>query len=51
MKPGYRFAQALFARMALDPYLGDHLLYVTFFVAVTAAAWLGGVGPAGMIRP
>jgi K+-sensing histidine kinase KdpD len=34
------------ARRLLDPLLGDHLPFVTFFVAVAVAAWLGGLRPA-----
>jgi PAS domain S-box-containing protein len=30
---------ALLLRFGLDPFLGDHLPYVTFFVAVAAVAW------------
>ncbi|MEN6494678.1 MAG: PocR ligand-binding domain-containing protein [Thermoguttaceae bacterium] len=37
---------AVVARMAVDPYLRDHLPYSTFFVAVTLVAWFGGLGPA-----
>lgn len=37
---------ALLVRMAIDPYLHNHLPYVTFFVAVAATAWFGGLGPA-----
>lgn len=37
---------ALVGRWLLDPFLMDQLPYVTFFVAVAAAAWLGGVRPA-----
>ena len=39
-------ATAFAARWAIDPWLGDHLPYVTFFVAVAVAAWLGGIGSA-----
>jgi signal transduction histidine kinase len=39
-------AWALLMRMAIDPYLHNQLPYVTFFVAVTVAAWFGGLGPA-----
>ena len=35
---------ALVVRFLLDPYLGDHLPYVTFFVAVAVTAWYGGPG-------
>jgi PAS domain S-box-containing protein len=38
-------AAALVARLALDPYLGNQLPYVTFFVAVTIVAWCEGLGP------
>ncbi len=38
---------ALVARYALDPLLGDHLPYVTFFVAVAGIVWWSrSVGPA-----
>ena len=33
-------------RWLCDPFLGDHLPFVTFFVSVAAAAWLGGLRPA-----
>ena len=33
-------------RWLCDPFLGDHLPFVTFFVGVAAAAWLGGLRPA-----
>lgn len=36
-------ALALFVRFALDPILGEHLPYVTFFVAVALTAYLGNV--------
>ena len=39
-------ALALAARWLLDPWLGEHLPFVTFFVAVAVAAWLGGLRPA-----
>lgn len=35
---------ALAARLALDPFLGDHLPYVTFFMAVAVTTYFGGVG-------
>ena len=38
-------AFALLARLALDPYLHDHVTYVTFFAGVALAAWFGGVAP------
>ena len=38
-------AAALVARFALDPYLGNQIPYVTFFVAVTVVAWYEGLGP------
>jgi PAS domain S-box-containing protein len=38
-------AAALVARLALDPYLGNQLPYVTFFVAVTVVAWYEELGP------
>ena len=33
-------------RWLFDPFLGDHLPFVTFFIGVAAAAWLGGLRPA-----
>jgi PAS domain S-box-containing protein len=36
---------AISARLALDPILGIDLPYITFFAAVIAASWVGGVGP------
>ena len=33
-------------RWFLDPLLGDHLPYATFFAAVAAASWVGGLRPA-----
>ena len=36
---------ATLARLALDPALGDHLPYVTYFVAVAFVAWWSGLGP------
>jgi PAS domain S-box-containing protein len=36
---------ALLARFILDPALGDHLPYVTFFVAVAITTWYGSLGP------
>ena len=35
---------ALSGRFALDPILGDHLPYVTFFMAVAVTTWYRGVG-------
>ena len=35
---------ALLSRFALDPILGDHLPYVTFFMAVAVTTWYGGLG-------
>src|SRR5690349_15762034 len=37
---------ALACRLALDPFLGDHLPYVTFFVAIAFTNWYAGLGPA-----
>ena len=34
---------ALLCRLALDPFLGDQLPYVTFFAAIAFATWYGGV--------
>lgn len=34
------------ARWLFDPILGDHLPFVTFFVAVAVGAWAGGLRPA-----
>ena len=39
-------AAALLARLALDPLLGDGLPFLLACVAVVAAAWHGGLGPA-----
>ncbi len=39
-------ALALLAREALDPILHDKLPFVTFFAAIAAAAWFGGLKPA-----
>jgi PAS domain S-box-containing protein len=41
----FSLAVALLVRMALGPLLGDQLPFVTFFAAIAAAAWFGGVGP------
>jgi PAS domain S-box-containing protein len=41
----FSIAVALLVRMALGPLLGDQLPFVTFFAAIAAAAWFGGVGP------
>ena len=38
-------ALATAARFALDPALGNHLPYVTYFVAIMAVARYGGLGP------
>ena len=37
---------ALGLRLALDPWLGDRVPYITLFGAIIVAAWYGGVGPA-----
>src|SRR5687768_10941184 len=39
-------ALATVARALLDPALGDHLPYVTFFIAVMFVAWRHGLWPA-----
>ena len=36
---------ATLARWGLDPVLGDHLPYPTYFVAVVFVAWWSGLGP------
>ena len=36
---------ATITRVALDPVLGDHLPFVTYFVAVAFVAWWSGLGP------
>ncbi|HEY6085238.1 MAG TPA: PAS domain S-box protein, partial [Nitrospira sp.] len=41
---GMTFA-ALLARFGLDPFLGDHLPYATFLVAVAVSTWYAGLGP------
>ena len=33
-------------RFLLDPMLGEHLMFSTYFLAVSVAAWVGGVRPA-----
>jgi len=35
---------AFFVRFLLDPLLGDHLPFFTFFLAVMVATWYGGAG-------
>src|SRR3981081_20775 len=49
---GMRFAVALLAtvvallvRLALNPFLGDYVPYITLFPAVAFCAWYCGVGP------
>ena len=37
---------ALAGRFALDPYLGDHLPYLTFFVAIAFSMWYAGLAAA-----
>ena len=39
-------AIALACRLALDPYLGDQLPYVTFFVAIAFTTWYAGLAAA-----
>ncbi|TMQ29596.1 MAG: DUF4118 domain-containing protein [Planctomycetota bacterium] len=39
-------AIAFLARKFLDPFLGNHHPFTTFYVAVTAVAWYAGLGPA-----
>src|SRR5512132_4429619 len=39
-------AAALGCRLALDPLLGDHLPYVTFFMAIGFTTWYGGLAAA-----
>ena len=41
-------AAALLARLALDPLLGDQFPFLLACVAVVAAAWHGGLGPAAL---
>ncbi len=48
--PGYvvavlAVAGATLLRWLFDPLLGDHLPFVTFFVAVVVASWYGGLRP------
>src|SRR5260370_39690828 len=38
-------AGALLVRLALNPFLGDHVPYVTLFPAVAFCAWYCGIGP------
>jgi two-component system CheB/CheR fusion protein len=51
-------AVATAARYALDPLLGDRYPMITYFLALTVAAWYGGLGPSllalalsGLIMP
>ena len=37
---------ALGCRLVLDPYLGDHLPYATFFVSIAFTTWYAGVSAA-----
>jgi hypothetical protein len=37
---------AFLIRLRLDPYLGDHLPFVTFLAATFITAWYGGIRPA-----
>jgi two-component system CheB/CheR fusion protein len=39
-------ALATWARLALNPWLGNQLLFITFFIAVMVSACYGGIGPA-----
>ena len=39
------FVVSLVVRIALEPVLGDALPYITFFPAIVASAWYGGLGP------
>src|SRR5438128_8122644 len=36
---------ALLVRLALNPYLGDDVPYITLFPAVAFCAWYCGIGP------
>src|SRR6266852_1887357 len=38
-------AVALLVRLGLNPFLGDHVPYITLFPAVAFCAWYCGVGP------
>src|SRR5262245_34861842 len=38
-------AVAVLLRFLVDRYLGDHLPFITFFVAVIVASWYGGLRP------
>src|ERR1700731_4778084 len=49
---GMRYAVALLAtvvallvRLALNPFLGDYVPYITLFPAVAFCAWYCGIGP------
>src|SRR5215204_250300 len=33
-------------RFAIDPLVGEHLMFSMYFLAVSVAAWVGGVRPA-----
>src|SRR4051812_6137885 len=39
---------ATLARWLLNPALGDHFPFVTYFVALLFTAWYGGLGPAAL---
>ena len=39
------FALSLFGRLALAPILGEAFPFITFFPAIAASAWYGGLGP------
>jgi two-component system CheB/CheR fusion protein len=36
---------AMLVRLALQPFLGDQLPFITFFIAIVIIAWYGGYGP------
>jgi len=39
---------AALARFALNPVLGESVPFITFFLAVAVAAWIGGFGPSAL---
>jgi PAS domain S-box-containing protein len=41
-------AIAALARFALNPVLGESVPFITFFLAVAVAAWIGGFGPSAL---
>jgi len=40
---------AMLVRLAIQPLLGDHAPFITFFVAIVITAWYGGYGPSLLV--